>query len=196
MSDESLTDLKRVGPKMAAKLTSHGYETKRDVLEADPDDLTAIDGIGPKTSRIMVGEREDTVGRPTKFNDDRARQACDAARKGKSKSGCARAAEVDLATLLLWLQKNPMFTDNSGVKVEFSTAFTRARTVGENRLIDGGLDDPNVDSSFAKFLLKTSFDYQEVQKHDMRIDDDAEIPDPNEDAKKHIDALVNDEPET
>ena len=134
------------------------------------------------------------TGRPSKFNDERARQAIQAARQAKSKGGCARAATVDRHTLHRWLQDSPEFTDSSGQKRDFRTAFAQARGDGETILVQGGLRNDDIDSSFAKFLLKTSFDYREVQE--IRMDDTAEIPEADDKAKHHIDALVEAEPET
>jgi len=135
-----------------------------------------------------------TPGRPSKFNDERARQVIQAAKQAKSKGGCARAAGVDRASVHRWLQSNPTYTDSSGTKREFRTAFAQARADGETILVQGGLRNDDVDSSFAKFLLKTSFDYREVQE--IRMDDSADIPEPDEKAKRDIDALVNAEPDT
>lgn len=135
-----------------------------------------------------------TPGRPSKFNDERAQQVIQAARQAKSKGGCARAAGVDRATVHRWLQDSPEFTDASGQKRDFRTAFAQARGDGETILVQGGLRNDDIDSSFAKFLLKTSFDYREVQE--IRMDDTADIPEADEKAKQHIDALVEAEPET
>jgi len=134
------------------------------------------------------------AGRPSKFNDERAQQVIQAAKQAKSKGGCARAAGVDRATIGNWLAKNPTFTDASGQKREFLTAFAHARADGETILVQGGLRNDDIDSSFAKFLLKTSFDYREVQE--VRMDDSADIPEADEKGKQHIDALVEAEPET
>lgn len=96
-------------------------------------------------------------GRPSKFNEEREKQALKAAAMGKSKAGCARSAGVGKATLERWLDEHDSFRN----------AFTRARAQGEEQLIDGGLRDENVDSSFAKFLLSTSFDYVKTEKREI-----------------------------
>ncbi|WP_330633703.1 hypothetical protein [Halocatena halophila] len=98
----------------------------------------------------------DPGGRPSKYNDERARAAIEAAREGKSRSGCARAAGVDEGTIRNWLSD----------REDFFRAYTRARAKGESRLIRGGLHDPDVDSSFAKFLLASSFDYATTEKRE------------------------------
>lgn len=106
-------------------------------------------------------------GRPTKFNDERAQDAIAAAREGKSEDGCARAAGVRSPTISNWIESNPTFEASDGTEREFFKAFTRARAKGESRLIEGGLRDPDVDASFAKFLLASSFDYVKEEKRDI-----------------------------
>ena len=161
------------------------------------DDGTGCDNPASdeKTGRCWLHcEDAKKAGRPSKFNDERAQQVIQAAKQAKSKSGCARAAGVDRATIGNWLSKNPTFTDSAGREREFLTAFAQARADGETILVQGGLRNDDIDSSFAKFLLKTSFDYREVQE--IRMDDTAEIPEADDKAKHHIDALVEAEPET
>lgn len=97
-----------------------------------------------------------TPGRPSKFNEERANTVLEAARRGKSKAGCARAAGVGEATLERWQDEHD----------EFRSAFRRARSAGEDQLIDDGLRDPDTDSSMAKFLLSTSFDYVKTEKRE------------------------------
>lgn len=54
-----------------------------------------------------------TGGRPTKFNDERARAAVNAAQEAKSVAGCGRAAGVDRKTIINWAQKNPEYAKRS-----------------------------------------------------------------------------------
>lgn len=112
------------------------------------------------------GDTNDT-GRPSKFNDDRARRAIDAALDKKSKAGCARAAGVDENCIGRWEEANPTFTDEDGTDKEFRDAFTRARAKGESKLINDGLYHPDVDASMAKFLLASSFDYVKTDKKEV-----------------------------
>lgn len=112
----------------------------------------------------------DPGGRPSKFNDDRAQDTIRAAREGKSEAGCARAAGVDENCIGRWKDSNPTYTDQDGVEREFREAFTRARAKGETELIRGGMRDPDVDSSFAKFLLASSFDYVKEEKREVDMD--------------------------
>lgn len=51
--------------------------------------------------------------------------------------------------------------------MDFLQAFMRARSAGEQRLIQGGLADPNVNSQMAKFLLSTSFDYVKTERREV-----------------------------
>jgi hypothetical protein len=86
----------------------------------------------------------------------------DAARMGASKAGCARAAGVDKASLLRYLDAHE----------DFRTAFTQARAKGEQRLITGPLfteEDAvrEMDGQHARFLLSTSFDYQKTEKKEL-----------------------------
>lgn len=107
------------------------------------------------------------IGRPSKFDGERARAAIQAARQSKSKAGCARAAEIDKSTLEYWIQENPTFETDAGDTVEFSNAFARARRDGETVLIQGGLRNNDVDTSMAKFLLATSFDYVKTERTEL-----------------------------
>lgn len=109
----------------------------------------------------------DPGGRPSKFNDRRAQLAIGAAKEKKSEAGCARAAGVDENCIGRWKDANPSFTDEDGTEKEFREAFTRARATGESKLIHGGLHNPNVDASFAKFLLASSFDYVKEEKQEV-----------------------------
>jgi len=84
----------------------------------------------------------------------------EAARLGASKAGCARAAGVSHSQLNRYLENHD----------EFRSAFTQARAKGEQRLIRGPLfNDPEphteeMDGQHARFLLSTSFDYNETKE--------------------------------
>lgn len=109
-------------------------------------------------------------GRPSKYTEERAREAIDAAADGFSKAGCARAAGVGEQTLLDWLAE-----DHAVDGENFSEAFMRARHKGERTLVKGPLVDhpdapgggPEVDGQHARFLLATSFDYQKTEKREL-----------------------------
>lgn len=106
-------------------------------------------------------------GRPTEFNDERAKAAIEAVRIGKSKSGAARAAAVTSETIDNWCSQGHTFINSKGEAVDFFEAFSRARAEGETKLVEGGLDDPDVNSTFAKFLLSSSYDYVEEEKQQV-----------------------------
>jgi len=110
-------------------------------------------------------DAENPSGRPSKLTDDRREAALEAAREGKSKAGCARAAGVAKSTLSDWVDAND----------EFRNGFRRARAEGESELVRGGLTDDDVDSSMAKFLLATSFDYQKTEKIDANVTHDGDL---------------------
>jgi len=108
------------------------------------------------------GGSADAGHRQSKFNDERAEKAKAAARKGMSKSGCARAAGVELPTLNRWLNEHE----------GFRSAFTRARHEGEQRLVTGPLfndemEAREMDGQHARFLLSTSFDYVKTEKKEL-----------------------------
>ena len=62
-----LIDLKGIGEKMVYNLNNNGILTVRDLLEADPNFLVQIPGIGPKTAEKLIDladnffEKEDTA---------------------------------------------------------------------------------------------------------------------------------------
>jgi hypothetical protein len=88
----------------------------------------------------------------------------DAARDGVSKRGCARAAGVSHTELQRYLDAHP----------DFRASFARARNQGERTLICDGLRDPDTDSSMAKFLLASSFDYKKTEKREVDADVDVD----------------------
>ena len=55
---------------------------------------------------------------------------------------------------------------------DFRASFAQARSRGETELIVGGLRDEDVDTSMAKFLLASSFDYTKAEKHEVEMDAD------------------------
>ena len=50
---------------------------------------------------------------------------------------------------------------------DFRASFAQARSRGETELIVGGLRDGDVDSSFAKFLLASSYGYKKTEKREV-----------------------------
>ena len=103
------------------------------------------------------------VGRDFRIGPDDHEDILEAAREGKSERGCARAAGVSSwAQLDRYLDAHP----------DFRSSFERARARGESELIEGGLRDDDVDSSMAKFLLASSFDYKKTERREVEADVD------------------------
>jgi len=106
------------------------------------------------------------TGRDFAIDESDHEDILDAANNGFSKAGCARAAGVDKASLLRYLDAHP----------EFRTAFMRARSKGERRLVTGPLfneeDAPReMDGQHARFLLSTSFDYVKTERKEITGED-------------------------
>lgn len=103
-------------------------------------------------------DRDGAGGRPSKFTDDRRDRIKEAARRGTTVEGCARAAGIHPSTLYDWLDEYP----------EFSEAFNRARAEGEQRLVeDVAVEDP-------KFILERSYDYVKTEKREVELDADVD----------------------
>jgi len=99
----------------------------------------------------------DSGGREYAIDASDHEEILSAARDGLSKSGCARAAGTSLTALRRYLDEHP----------DFRRTFAQARGAGERRLARDGLLDDEVDTSMAKFLLSTSFDYQKTEKKEL-----------------------------
>jgi len=113
---------------------------------------------------------DDGPGRPFALTEDDHEDILEAARMGASKAGCARAAGVDKASLLRYLNTH----------TQFRMAFTQARAKGEQRLLSGPLmQDKNaerqMDGQHARFLLSTSFDYIKTEKRELTGEDGGAI---------------------
>lgn len=103
-----------------------------------------------------------TPGRDFAIDADDHDDILAAAREGLSKSGCARSAGATKDSLRRYLDAHD----------DFRADFARARQAGERTLIHDGLRDPDTDSSMAKFLLSTSFDYIKTEKREVEMDAD------------------------
>ena len=109
----------------------------------------------------------DTQGRPTKFTNERAQTAIEAAREeGKSIRGCERAAGVGEGVVRDWLEAGHQFVTEDGLIDSFPRAFAQARAQGESEWIEEGRS-PEGDASFAKFMLASSYDYKETAKTEL-----------------------------
>ena len=111
----------------------------------------------------------DTQGQPTKFNDDRAQDAIEAARDGKSKRGCERAAGVAEGTIGNWLEQGHTFTDEDGRIASFFHSFAQARAAGESQCIKNARREDG-DASFEKFMLASSYDYKKTERVEADVD--------------------------
>lgn len=102
-------------------------------------------------------DAENPHGRDFTLSEADHEDILEAARLGTSVRGCARAAGVSLSQLQRYLDAHP----------DFRVSFERARAQGEDRLIRDGLYDDGTDSSMAKFLLASSFDYKKTEKREV-----------------------------
>ena len=111
----------------------------------------------------------DSGGRPSKFTDERAREAIAAAELGKSIAGCGRDAGVDEKTVRNWRDTEGIaFEGPDGNEYDFFRAFRRARGSGETYYIrEGRRAEGEVDPSFAKFMLASSYDYTKTEKQEL-----------------------------
>ena len=111
----------------------------------------------------------DSGGRPSKFTDERARQAIAAAELGKSIAGCGRDAGVSKETVRVWRDTEGIYFEGpDGNQYDFFAAFRRARGTGETYYIrEGRRAEGEVDPSFAKFMLASSYDYKKTEKKEM-----------------------------
>jgi hypothetical protein len=100
---------------------------------------------------------ENPQGRDFALDESDHEDVLDAAETGMSLRGCARAAGVSHSQLRRYLDAHP----------DFRSSFERARAKGESELIRGGLRDDEVDTSMAKFLLASSFDYKKTEKKEV-----------------------------
>lgn len=155
---KELTSIDGVGPAIAEQLREAGFDTPADVHDADVDELADVHLIGEASAREILDDGEgSTRGREFTITEDDHDEILGAASMGKSKRGCARAAGVSLSQLQRYLEAHE----------DFRVSFERARARGESQLIEGGLRDDDVDSSFAKFLLASSFEYKKTEKKEV-----------------------------
>ena len=101
-----------------------------------------------------------TTGRPraktSRYEGDHD-TLIEAAKTKKSKRGCARSAGVSHTALQRYLDAHD----------DFRASFKQARGRGEAELIEGGLHDDAVDTSMAKFLLASSYDYKKTEQREV-----------------------------
>ena len=114
---------------------------------------------------IHTDETESRQG-GAKFNDSRAQDVINAAKDGLSIRGCERAAGLGEGTLRGWLGEDYTYKTEDGLVANFSRSFAQAREQSEREFIRRGFEDPDVDASFAKFMLASSFGYVKTEKQE------------------------------
>jgi hypothetical protein len=160
---EDLTSIDGVGDAIAEQLRDAGFETVDDVHDATVDELADVHMLGEASAKAILDDGDGvSKGREFALDEGDHDDVLEAAETGMSKAGCARAAGVDKASLLRYLDAHE----------DFRTAFERARARGESELIHGGLRDEDVDTSMAKFLLASSFDYKKTERREVEADVD------------------------
>ena len=149
--EQDLTSIPGVGPTRAEALQDIGLQTVSDVTDSDVETLATAEGFGiPRAETLKesaLGNDVSTDGRPSKFKDARE-SILEAARRGTTKEGCARAGGVTYETLRTWLDE----------KSEFFAAFKRARAEGESALVEATAEQN------PKFVLERSYDYVKKQE--------------------------------
>ena len=105
-------------------------------------------------------------GRPTKYNDERARSAIEAARAIGSVRSAARAAGVAHPTMIDWVDdEEKTYTDEEGEVRNFTEAFRQAQYERELELRTA--DHGEIDSSMAKFWLDRALGHRKTEKHEL-----------------------------
>ncbi|OYR57719.1 helix-hairpin-helix domain-containing protein [Halorubrum halodurans] len=160
---EDLTEIDGVGDVIAEQLRDAGFETVADVQAATVDELAAVHMLGESSAKAILNDDDGvSKGREFELDEDDHDDVLEAAETGMSIRGCARAAGVSLSQLQRYLDTHD----------DFRVSFERARARGESELIEGGLRDDDVDTSMAKFLLASSFDYKKTERREVEADVD------------------------
>lgn len=100
-------------------------------------------------------DADNEQGRPSKLAE-RGDAVLEAAKKGVTIKGCARAAGIDESTLHRWIEKYD----------DFAEEFRKARHKGELKHID------NVGEGGSQFILERSFGYIKREEFDLDVDAD------------------------
>ena len=105
-------------------------------------------------------------GPPTKFNDERAREAIDAARAIGAVRSAARAAGVTHPTMLNWLDdETKTYIDERGRERYFAAAFRRAQYERELELKTA--DDGDLEPSMARFWLASALGHRKTENLEL-----------------------------
>ena len=155
---EDLTDIDGVGDAIAEQLRDAGYETVAAVESATVDELADVHMLGESSAKAILGDDDGaTKGRDFALDEGDHDTLIEAAETKKSKRGCARSAGVSHTALQRYLDAHD----------DFRASFKQARGRGEAELIEGGLHDDAVDTSMAKFLLASSYDYKKTEQREV-----------------------------
>jgi len=158
---EDLISIDGVGDAIAEQLRDAGYDTVADVESATVDELADVHMLGESSAKAILGDDDGaTKGKDFALDEGDHDTLIEAAKTGLSKRGCARAAGVSHTALQRYLDAHD----------DFRASFAQARSRGETELIVGGLRDEDVDTSMAKFLLASSFDYKRAEKREVTGD--------------------------
>ena len=114
-----------------------------------------------------------SVGRPTSFTDELAREAVDAVSDAYSTAAVEEQIGVGRGTIDNgdasdgdWLSQDLTYVDKDGNERDFSEAFRRARGDTHAELIRAGIYSDDADSSFIKFILSTSYGHKKTEKRE------------------------------
>lgn len=153
-----LTQLKGVGPHIAERLHDAGFETTDEVLEADVDELTEVEGIANATGKaILEQSNRGYRGAPTKLDSVRD-DILEAAKKPLNAKQIANRGGVARSTLFRWLDENE----------EFAFDYRTARSEAAEKLIEKGMDPSDeVDMRFVQFLLERSYEFYKTEKREI-----------------------------
>ena len=155
---EDLISIDGVGDAIAEQLRDAGYETVAAVESATVDELADVHMLGESSAKAILGDDDGaTKGKDFALDEGDHDTLTEAAETGLSKRGCARAAGVSHTALQRYLDAHD----------DFRASFKQARGRGEAELIEGGLHDDAVDTSMAKFLLASSYDYKKTEQREV-----------------------------
>ena len=105
-------------------------------------------------------------GRPTKFNNERARAAIEAAREIGAVRSAARAAGVSHPTMLEWVaDEDKTYIDEDGTEREFVEAFRRSQYERELELRTA--DHGEIEASMAKFWLDRALGHRKKENLEL-----------------------------
>ena len=120
------------------------------------------------------GDDRENPGRPSKYDDETAREAIDAVPEQKTIKGVEAEIGLGEGTLNKWLQQDLTFVDESGEERDFFNAFRQARARVMADLVNGPLYEPpeeappdhrQMNGQHARYLLASSYGLTKTEKH-------------------------------